>query len=261
MAEDGATLAKRPNWVEIATLVIASCSFLGSISLAVLGYRLDAQTKGIQARLDVANARIAEFQVTGAIEYSYSVVDIKNFCGSTSKLEDFQANHMNTMNLYDGFIQNEVWLQAKGIVENACRWVDLPPEGLSPEDQKAHDKDAPTLNNRLAYIQISSVGKTFNPRAKLEVKKVPSASAAKIWEFSDKDGAREVIPLGSLDKIVLMPVAILLNETPHTAAVIVPTRVTWLSPMLQNELEMPLTFIFEGKHWKSIQFGWSRSGA
>ena len=249
-----------PKWLPVGTFLLSALTLANSIALGFFSYQVDSRLKDIQSRLNEANTKIAEFQVSGAVEYHYVIADIKGFCGSTPDVDTFKEDHLNIRNLYDGFVQNRVWDEAIKIVNNHCDWA-FPRADADKHEKEIQAAELP-LSTTVAFLEIRDTSSSFNPRVDVQMKSIPLDGRHPVWEYANKDGPTDIVRLGLIDETrpVRIPVALLRKELPFTP-VFVPTEIIWRSPIGGQEVKLPITFIYDARHWRSIQEGWSFSGA
>lgn len=240
----------KSEWVPKATLALSALSFLVGSGIAVRSAIIEGKIKSVQAS-------VAEFQAAGTLQYSYEVVDLSNYCASTEKPEDFHGDHISPANLYDGYVRNEIWEQAEKVIRsNACGTLG---PGLEPVPRD------PRLDYSLAYLTIASKSDMADPRVTLDVRRIPSAPRNKpIWQLQSLPGPEIEIPLGQLvkDRAVMIPVALIDSDgAPASPVITVPLRARWQSPVTKEDLSVPLTYIVDRQHWRSLRKGVTLSGA
>lgn len=242
--------AEKVTWIDKATLGIAALTLVTTTGLGILTFMVDRRVKAVEASA-------AEFQAAGTLEYSYSVVALGNYCNSTKDLSQFESDHISPLNIYDNYVQNDIWRAAeKRLTSEDCGRLFPGPE----DDPHAPN---PLDNLSLAYITIGKQG-SFNPRVTLKVSKVGKVDAVKpIWSYQRAGGREEDIPLGVVreSKAAQFPVAILRDGVPISPSIYIPFEAAWTSPVTNEPYKLPLDFIFDRNHWQSISTGVQRSGA
>jgi hypothetical protein len=259
MAKPNHSTESRPNWIARLTLLISSAALLSNISFGLMAYRLDSRIKIIQAQNE-------EYQARGIVEFRYNVVDIKNFCGSTKDVASFEADHQYTENIYDGFLNNDIWELAERIVTNNCEWAirEMSPQPLTEEEESQKKQALERLSVSVAYIEISTQTKSFRPRVAMEATASKATATTGIWEQAASVGHDETYDLGEIGESdpVRIPVALLnADGKPITQKILVPKSLTWHSPVTKSASKLPLTYIYSKKNWRSIRVGFQRSGA
>ena len=238
--------SKAPNWVDKATLWVGVAGFLTTTVVSVVSLGLDRDLKTIETKLNATNAKVAEFQALGTLDYSYNVVDLRNFCSSTQSIESFEPSFSDTVNLYDSFVQNEAWKDAEENLDATCATT---MEQIHPQNPKEY---------YLAYLEITpGSNQSFNPRIAIDLRTVPAQPGKPIWSYEKTLGSLETIPPTLLRKgaNVRVPVALLSGQQSASRIVFVPVEARWETPITGASVRLPLTFIVDQRHWRSIRDG------
>lgn len=209
------------------SMIISVLSFISTSFLGYMTFSLQNTSK--------------TFEATGNIETDYLGDKLHAYCGGETTRQEFAPTEddENLYQLDNGFVQNDVWKQAKSILKTLCN----------------EDGDySKSIEYVIIYFELKSTTSIFTISPEVQVESIRRNNISPIWKYNELTGKSEWVSVGPLAKDIVMriPVAISVNKIPISPYISVPRKIRWKSPVNGQTTEINLSFIVNGRQWRSL---------